>query len=93
MSRKPAGLDPGDTTVNRLSIRMILFIVVLSALHISAIAPLKPPPSDQSMPITPTAAPLTTLILPRLVHYACTAPLANGPDPNPCRAGKFRVTR
>jgi hypothetical protein len=42
MSRKPAGLDPGDTTMNRLSIRMILFIVVLSALHISAIAPLKP---------------------------------------------------
>ena len=29
--------------MNRLSIRMILFIVVLSALHISAIAPLKPP--------------------------------------------------
>lgn len=29
--------------MNRLSFRMILFIVVLSALHISAIAPPKPP--------------------------------------------------
>jgi hypothetical protein len=29
--------------MNRLSIRMILFIVVLSALHISGITPVKPP--------------------------------------------------
>jgi hypothetical protein len=37
------GLDPETTTMNGLSIRMILFIVVLSALHISGITPVKPP--------------------------------------------------
>jgi len=36
------GLNPETTTMNGLSIRMILFIVVLSALHISGIAPVKP---------------------------------------------------
>jgi hypothetical protein len=42
MSRKPAGLDP-DIATSSLSIRMILFIIVLSALHISGIEPRKPP--------------------------------------------------
>jgi hypothetical protein len=39
---KTVGLDPETTTMNGLSIRMILFIVVLSALHISGITPVKP---------------------------------------------------
>ena len=37
------GLNPETTTMNGLSIRMILFIVVLSALHISGIPPVKLP--------------------------------------------------
>jgi len=37
------GLNPETTTMNGLSIRMILFIVVLSALHISGIPPVRPP--------------------------------------------------
>jgi hypothetical protein len=45
MDGKPVRLDPETTTMNRLSIRLILFIIVLSALHISAIAPSTPPVS------------------------------------------------
>jgi hypothetical protein len=41
-SRKTAGLEPETAIMNGLSIRMILFIVVLSALHISGITPVKP---------------------------------------------------
>jgi hypothetical protein len=42
--------------MNRLSIRMILFIVVLSALHISGIAPVKRPAIQlrQEAPSGPT---------------------------------------
>jgi hypothetical protein len=42
MGRKTVRLDRETTTMNRLSIRLILFIIVLSALHISAIEPSRP---------------------------------------------------
>jgi hypothetical protein len=42
MGGKTVRLDPETTTMNRLSIRLILFIIVLSALHMSAIEPSTP---------------------------------------------------
>ena len=55
--------------MKRLSIRMILFVVVLSAVHISAIAPLKspairPPEEAPSPPIAQTQDGLSQLIEP-----------------------------
>ncbi len=45
--------------MHRLSIRMILFIVVLSALHMSGITPAKPPAIrvPQEAPSRPAASP------------------------------------
>jgi hypothetical protein len=55
--------------MKRLSIRMILFVIVLSAVHISAIAPLKSPASRApeeapSPPIVQTQDGLSQLVEP-----------------------------
>jgi hypothetical protein len=62
--------------MNRLSIRMILFIAVLSTLHISAIAPLKPPAIGQSR-----EAPSRTMVQTREPQPHLTrSPNLNRPD-------------
>jgi hypothetical protein len=69
MSGKPLMADPETSSMKRLSIRMILFVIVLSAVHISAIAPLKSPairlPEEApSPPIVQTRDGLAQLIEP-----------------------------
>jgi hypothetical protein len=54
-NRQDVRLDPETATMHRLSVRMILFILVLSALHISSIAPRKSPEIQlsQEVPLQP----------------------------------------
>jgi hypothetical protein len=69
MSGKPLLVVPETSSMKRLSMRMILFVIVLSAVHISAIAPLKspairPPDGAPSPPIVQTQDGLSQLIEP-----------------------------
>jgi hypothetical protein len=53
--RRFIGMSPEIAPLSRLSIRRILFILVLAALHMSAIAPRKPATSSPS-PAPPSLA-------------------------------------
>jgi hypothetical protein len=59
-----AGVDPEIAIMKRLSFRAILFVAVLSILHISAIAPLKvsaiqQPQETASQPLVPSRGTLS----------------------------------